>query len=225
MNSVPVYQLPLQVKLRDTTTFENYFTGANDALVKMLQAATEASAFFWSAEPSGKSHLLQAVCHVTQSGFYLPLSDWRSLEPTILEGLEQFDVVCLDDLHAIAGQAQWETRLFHLFNRIRDAGRHLYMSARVAPAQLGIRLPDLLSRLGWGPVYHLQPLSDAQKIQALQMRASRRGFEMSDEVARYLLNHFPRDMHNLFAMLDKLDEASLQAQRRLTVPFIKTRLS
>lgn len=224
MSRVSVYQLPLQVKLNDTTTFGNFYIGDNAQLLGMLQAAREPSAYFWSAEPAGKSHLLQAVCHAVQSGFYLPLSDWQGLEPAILEGLEQFDFVCLDDLHAIAGRAEWETRLFHLYNRIRDSSGHLYISARAAPPQLGIKLADLLSRLGWGPVYHLQPLNDAQKVQALQMRATRRGFDMSDEVANYLLNHCPRDLHNLFAILDKLDDASLQAQRRLTVPFIKSQL-
>jgi len=222
--AVSVYQLPLQVRLNDTTTFGNFYIGANRQLVELLQGATEACAFFWSAEPAGKSHLLQAVCHVAQPSFYLPLSDWQRLAPAILEGLEQFSIVCLDDVHAIAGRAEWEIQLFHLFNRIRDSSGHLYISARTAPPQLGIKLPDLLSRLSWGPVFHLQPLDDAQKIQALQMRSIQRGLEMSDEVASYLLNHYPRDMHSLFAILDKLDDASLQAQRRLSIPFIKTRL-
>lgn len=220
-----VYQLPLQVRLNDTTTFENFFVGKNVQLVNVLQTASEPTLLFWSAEPAGKTHLLQAVCHAAESGFYLPLCDWRSLEPAILEGLEQFAFVCLDDLHAIAGRAEWEIQLFHLFNRIRDSGGHLYISARAAPSHLGITLADLVSRLGWGSVYHLQPLDDAQKVQALQMRATKRGLVMSDEVASYLLNHYPRDMHNLFAILDRLDEASLQAQRRLTVPFIKQHLS
>ena len=83
-------------------------------------------------------------------------------------------------------------------------------------------LPDLRSRLGWGPVFHLRELDDEDKIKAMQKRADQSGLEMADNVANYLLTHYPRDLFDLFERLDHLDRASMAMQRRLTIPFVKS---
>ena len=44
---------------------------------------------------------------------------------------------------------------------------------------------------------------------------------MSNDVADYLLRRCPRDMDSLFNLLNRLDQASLAAQRRLTIPFVR----
>jgi len=149
------------------------------------------------------------------------LSDYTQWHPAIFDGLEDFDIVCLDDIHCIAGTDVWELALFNLFNRLREKARRLCISAKCSPASADFNLPDLASRLSWGVSLRLADMSDEEKVQALAMRAQARGFRMSDEVAGYLLKHCPRDLHSLFAILDHLDIASLQAQRRLTLPFIK----
>jgi DnaA family protein len=97
----------------------------------------------------------------------------------------------------------------------------LVLAARHSPAAIGLKLADLATRLAAGLVYQLKPLSDPEKIAALRLRAQRRGLEMTEEVANYLLARFPRDTHSLFALLDKLDTATLVAQRRLTIPFLR----
>jgi len=107
--------------------------------------------------------------------------------------------------------------LFALYERLRAQGGMLVLAARPGPAAIGLRLADLATRLSAGLVYQLQPLSDVEKIAALRLRAQRRGLDMTEEVANYLLTRFPRDMHSLFALLDKLDTATLAAQRRLTI--------
>lgn len=218
---MPSYQLPLQIKLNDAATFANFYAGDNAGIVTLLQQAREPYIYIWSAEAAGKTHLLQALCHAHQQAIYLPLKEHAQLDPAMLDGLEQFNIICLDDIQAIAGMSQWEKGVFNLYNRVREVNSHLCVTARAPARQLNISLPDLVSRLNWGPVFQLLALNDVQKKAALQMRASRRGFEMSEEVANYLINHYPRDMHSLFAILDKLDDATLQAKRKLTVPFIK----
>ena len=89
------------------------------------------------------------------------------------------------------------------------------------PRQLNLGLPDLASRLDWGQIYKLQPLSDEDKLQALQLRARLRGFEMPEDVCRFLLKRLDREMRSLFMTLDQLDHASITAQRKLTIPFVK----
>jgi DnaA family protein len=124
-------------------------------------------------------------------------------------------------VHVIAGHAQWEEALFHLYNRVYDAGGRMILAANDLPKQIHIGLPDLASRLSWGIVFQLHALDDAEKVAVLIMRAHRRGMNLSDEVAKYILTHCPRHMGTLLAALDALDNASLAAQRRLTIPFVK----
>ncbi len=221
MNSV---QLPLGIQLRDSATFASFHSAQNRQLLLALKESKETCVYFWGKVGAGKSHLLQALCHEKAGEgrrvAYLPLGE-PDLMPAMLEDLEQFDLVCLDDLQHVAGREDWEIALFHFYNRMQSRAGRLVISASQAPASLPLRLPDLASRLGWGLVFQVQEMTDEDKQAALQLRAQARGLELTDEVAAYLLRHAPRDMKSLFALLDRLDEASLAAQRKLTIPFVR----
>ncbi len=224
-----VQQLALRMWLRESATFANYVSGGNAQPVIALQQACAGAAerfvYLWGGDGVGKSHLLQAACHsATAAGegsVYLPLSE-PGLVPEMLDGLEQMAVVAIDNLDGVAGNRVWETAIFHLYNRIRDQGHGVLLVAanQPLPAQ-PLTLPDLHSRLAWGLVFQLQNLSDDEKLAALQQRAHQRGFELSEEVGRYLLRHYQRDMTALFELLELLDQRSLAQQRRLTIPFVK----
>lgn len=223
-------QLPLGLALKDSATFANFIPGPQSEVLQALQESArgggEPFIYLAGAAGTGKTHLLQAACHAaaqqSHAVAYLPLQQVAEFGTEMLDGLEQMRLVCLDDLQIVAGRADWEQAFFNLFNRLRDSGGRLIVAAAPKPAQLGLALPDLTSRLGWGVTYVLQALDDADKLSALRLRAQARGFELPDEVGNYLLARLPRDMHALFAVLDQLDYASLAAQRRLTVPFIKS---
>lgn len=222
---MPAVQLPLGIRLDDSATFGNFYPGENTTLLSMLRENHEPFIYFWGVAGSGKSHLLQASCHASARAgepvIYLPLAGDEPLTPEIFEGIEAAAVICIDDVQAIAGQRHWEEAMFHLYNRIRDNSARLRVSAGASPAAAGMTLPDLASRLAWGMTFQLHALNDTQKIAALQLRARSRGIELPDEVAQYLIKQVPRDMHSLFAVLERLDEVSLQQQRRLTIPFVK----
>ena len=223
--SSPGQQIPLRIGLRDSATFANFYPGSNASVVHALQSASEPFIYLGGGVGSGRSHLLQAACHQVSEAHrlaaYLPLGECMAMSSQMLEGMEQMALVAIDDLELLAGNSEWEQALFHLYNRMRDAGHTMIVAGNGAPAALGIVLPDLLSRLGWGPVFQLQPLEDGEKSEALRMRAKQRGMELPAEVADYLLSHGSRDMHDLFALLDRLDEGSLAAQRKLTIPFVR----
>lgn len=232
-------QIPLRFGWRDGLSFNNYFVGdsVGDSFGKNAEAvhhvqraaAGENSAeqflFLWGSVSVGKSHLLQAACqHAAENQrtvAYLPMAELMDLSVEVFEGLEQMSLVCLDDVQLLVGKPGWEEALFHFYNRMRDAGSRLLVTASVAPSALTVTLPDLQSRLSWGPVLQLDELDDAGKISALQLRAKGRGFELPDEVAQFLMRRSARDMASLFLLLDKLDEASLVQQRKLTIPFVR----
>ena len=223
-------QLPLGLALRDSARFDSFFSGQNREAVASLQAAARGEGEFliYIAAPAGlgKTHLLQAACHAAgecrHTAGYLPLGELQHAAAAMFEGLEQLELVCLDDVDAIAGDPVWEHALFDLFNRLRDAGRTLLVTASLRPDEAGFALPDLVSRLGWGVSYMLKPLKEPDIMAALAYRARGRGLELPVETAQFLLRRFPRDLPTLFSLFDTLDLASLVEQRRLTIPFVKS---
>lgn len=220
-------QLPLQIRFRDDSTFAGFESGRNAEAAHFLQAGFAAgqSVYLWGGTGTGKTHLLEAVCRLAtgrgESAVYLPLRQRVDLAPALLEGLEALALVCVDDIDAIVGDADWEAALFHLFNRVRAGGGRIAIAGAASPRALGLGLPDLATRLSWGLVFQLQPLLDDEKARVLRARARARGMEMPEAVARYLLQRHARDMGALFELLERLDRASLAAQRRLTVPFVR----
>jgi DnaA-homolog protein len=226
-------QLTLGLELHEDTTFENYYVGNNDQLLTILQAIArgrgEQFVYLWGASGVGKTHLLQACCHAANqlklSPLYLSFKNIEQLQPDVLDGLENLHLVCIDDVNVMAGRPAWEEAFFHLYNRMREENKRLIVAGSVPPQELGLALKDLVSRLAWGIALPVTELKDEEKMQAIMTRAKARGLPVSQSVAKFLLNRWPRDMASLFKALSQLDHASLAAKRRLTIPFVKEALS
>ncbi|MCP0912814.1 MULTISPECIES: DnaA regulatory inactivator Hda [Legionella] len=221
-------QLALAIQLNDEATLTDFCWEGNPLLQQhitaIMQSHNERFLFLWGTEGSGKSHLLQACCHASKShaAIYLPLNLLKEWGPQVLDGLEEQKLICIDDVDAIAKDRAWEEALFHLYNRVRDnESAVLIMSGKHSPAHTPISLPDLRSRLSWGLALQLHELSDDNKINTLIARAQKRGFDLPTNVGQFLLNRCARNMHDLLTLLDRLDEASLIAQRKITIPFVK----
>lgn len=223
-------QLTLPVGWREDLTFENFYAGQNQQAVALLQQMStcvgEKTCYLWGAAGVGRSHLLQASCHLAgEQGLvasYVPLHNFKSVSANVLEGLENLALVCIDDIDAIAGLTHWEEALFHLYNRSLSQPVRLIFAAKAMPQAINLQLADLVSRLAASLIFHLVDLSDKEKNYALQLRAKQRGLELSDEVGQFLLKRCPRDNQQLFAILDQLDQASLAEQRRISIPFVKS---
>jgi DnaA family protein len=167
---------------------------------------------------------LQAVCAATPAGkraAYLPLESLLPFGPAAIEGADELDVACFDDVQSIAGLDDWERKLFGTWQRSLERGTTLLFAARENPAQVAFSLPDLKSRLASSAVFAVRELNDEEQLAALDLRAHLRGFELPAETARYLQRRYPRDMRSLCEVLDTLDDAAFREQRRITVPFIK----
>lgn len=222
-------QIPFSFQAPEFSTLDNFIAGDNEQLLFSLKNDTEQLIYIWGDKGAGKTHLLESMVFYYQSlgknTFYLPLQIQQDFAPQLLESLETYDLVCLDNVEQIAGHKVWELALFNFFNRIRESGGRLVLSAAQNAHNLAINLPDLRSRLSWGLTYHLKGLNDLEKIKAMKVRAHQRGFMMDDKVAQYLMKHASRDMSQLMTLLDKLDYASLVEQKKLTIPFVKNYLS
>jgi DnaA family protein len=220
-----VKQLALGVRLRADAVFESFWPGQNGEIVAALRAPGAAPLWLWGAPGSGKTHLLQAVCAAAgEAAAYFPLARSIALPPEALAGFEQCRVLCVDDADAVAGDLTWERALFRLFNEAAELRTRLIFAAAAAPRQSDWCLGDWRSRAAACVVYQLRELDDEGRIEALRLRAAQRGLQLPYETSEYLLKRMPRDLRSLLEILDQLDEASLVAQRRLTIPFIRDAL-
>lgn len=224
-------QIPLALKFPPDQRLEA-FVGqpqlrAALAAIAGGQASPEAGDWLYLAGPagSGKSHLLLAACaqarSLGRSASYLPLADLAGRLKDMLQGQDPAAMTCLDGLEAIAGHADDEVALFHFHNATRQAGGRLLYAASAMPANLGLHLPDLVSRLEQCTRLALEPPDEAMRRDILRGRAARRGLELDDAVLDFVFRRVGRDLATLTALLDKLDRASLASQRRITVPFAR----
>jgi DnaA family protein len=221
-------QLALAFQWNDRADLASFVPRGNEqavAAIRSLGNGNPQGLYLMGAGDSGKSHLLQAACgEVTQKtgqAVYLPLAQLAGQSPSLLEGLDQLALVAIDDLTAVAGDQGWEEGLFHLYNRLRDRGGQLVVGARQAPAGLGLQLPDLTSRLEAMLRLRLSAPDDPRRRLILKGLLGQRGLTLPEPSMDYLLRHQSRDLSHLLTVVERLDAASLQAGRRLTVPFIR----
>ncbi len=224
-------QLTLDFHLNERITLESFIVGENLHLVSALKNLFSSSEFcwyLWGEIGVGRSHLLQAIAYAANQKKYavnyISLADYQKLSPEILLGLDQYEIVLWDDVDAIIGQPNWEEALFHAYNQLQAKGAKLICTATAPALATPFRLADLRSRLAAAITFQVKSLHDDEKLLVLQQRAKSRGMHLNDSVGRYLLSHCPRDMSALLACLDKLEAASLEEKRLLTIPFIKTAL-
>jgi len=231
-------QLSLPVSLPDDETFVSFLDVDNEFTSSYLQQLlignndlTNPLCYLFGARGVGKSHLLFACCHEANladlQSVYLNMSELRGMPTEVIASIAEYDLVCIDNIHDIAGNKEWETALFDLINQALEKTHkpRVIIAGMASPLALDFTLPDLVSRLTWGAVFQLPTRNDEQLFNIIQFRLEHRGIEASEECIRFLLTRVDRELSNLMAIVNDLDTFSLQAKRKLTIPFIKQVLS
>ncbi len=229
-------QTIIPIWVEDDTSLESFYSNRNQPLIaqlKNLLIGTRAKRilYLWGESGSGKTHLLNACCAAAgKSGaknVYVSLKQERG-QLEMLSEVDKDTLVCIDDLQQIVGFESGQKQILSLYENIingtndpNGAGAIVVSGTRPLRS-IGIMLKDLESRLSSGGTFNIYALDDDEKRTALKLRATRRGFALDDNVIWFIMSHYQRDTKSLFALLDKLDSASIQAHRKITIPFVKT---
>jgi DnaA family protein len=221
-------QIPLQLEPRRPDRFDDFIAGPNEntlAAVRQLLNEPGGSLFLSGPDGSGKSHLLNALCHEARANglaaFYIAPKRLPEEAAASLEGLQVLDLVCVDDLDSVAGNPVWENALFACFNEVRAAHGRLIVSSKQPLASIKFHLPDLASRMAWGVRQNLRLPDDGGKLEILQQRAVALRIDLPLDVQNYLLKYSKRDMSSLLLALERLKDAAFAGKRKITVPLAR----
>lgn len=210
-------QLLLDIRPPSRPELARFVVGRNVELMAQLQAmldgrAAERMVYVWGAPGSGKSYLLAAWAHACEArGLSVDTTGQCAAQAVVADGVDSWSL------------AQQQAG-FAAFNRVREAGGVWLAAGNVSPAELPL-MPELKTRLGWGLVFQLHGLDDAEKRAALAQHAETLGFRLDPQVADYLLNHTARDMQSLLRVLEALDRFSLETRRPITLPLLRQLLA
>lgn len=227
-----IRQIALPLSLDRQYSFENFISDRADLIIASLKALIqgdgEAQIGLWGTTASGKTHLLNASAdYARQKSVVLQIYDAKQLlqcDANEFEGFSHCDVLAIDNLDAIAGNAEWEACFYQVINRCRDGDYRFVFAMAHRPEDLETTLDDFRSRLQWGLMLQLPSSDDIEIRQILRKRAQLIGIELAEDVISYLMTHHARNLATQMAILQRLDGASLSQQRKVTIPLIKQAL-
>jgi len=221
-------QLTLALGLPPLSSFETFHAdGSNLAALDTLKAFCKGSIdekqmLLWGAQSVGKTHLLSAACQqLANAGFqvaYLPAEMASRVDA--LQSMETMDLLCLDDIHLLSGEA--EEAVFHAINRCRETDTRLLFASLSPIDEMQLTLPDLKTRLAWGPVFQLHEMADEALPTIFRLLLEERSLDVPDDVVDYVMRRYPRQISALKALVDRIDQASMTTQRRVTIPLVKS---
>ena len=226
-------QMPLKIGLREEVSFDSFVTESAATAISLNQfqkslQQSSASAFYLQGGPGvGKTHLLQAACRFKanrhESAVYLPLNDSRlPLIADSLNGLDQTDLVCIDDIDVKIASVDWQKALANLLIKSQTSGNVVVFSGQDSFLNWPVQLTELNSALVSVLTLQIPALSKGESlVDALQRHAQKRGFELPLEVGNFLVKKFSAEISELMAVLHLLEQATLAEKRRLTLPFVK----
>ncbi len=222
-------QLPLPLQFDSRFSLDNYIAEQasyiRHQLTALFDETGESLIGLWGGSDSGKTHLLNACALYARSADILyHLFDAAQLMEASADGFSEFPegtVLAVDNIDLLAGNREWEAAFYQVVNRVKAGELRFLFSLSKQPRDTGFRLPDLKSRLGWGLLIALPIPDDAAIERILRERARLLGLELGDEALRFLLSRHSRRLKDQMDALQRLDEAALSMQRRITVPLIR----
>ena len=196
-------QLTFDLPVRPALGREDFFVSPSNAeAVAMIDAPAlwpQRKLLLIGPEGAGKSHLAEVFAHERQA---MIVDGGNLFDPEIPP-----DAVVVEDADKVAGRH--EETLFHLHNRMAEAGGLLLLTARRAPGEWGLRLPDLLSRMQGTAVATLNPPDDALLGAVLVKLFADRQITVAPALIDWLLPRMDRSFAAARRLVAELDARAL----------------
>tara|TARA_X000000368_G_scaffold320379_1_gene257617 strand:+ start:723 stop:1412 length:690 start_codon:yes stop_codon:yes gene_type:complete len=216
--------LPYQKNIKHT--FENFYTDSHKNVqiidsIKNIYRKKNSHIYICGEKSSGKSHLLHSACNYfgekNKNCVYFPLNNFKNFKNDILNGFEEYDLVCIDDIDCIYGDKEWEYSLFILLNRILDSSKKIIFTSTTSLVLDKIKLKDLKSRISWGLIFMINKPSDSTKEKILQNIILEKEYNISLDVINHLLKKKNRDITSLINLVHKTGNYSLSVNKKIGI--------
>ncbi len=221
-------QLALQIQINESASLNNFFVSKNNyktiqILKNILIDSDNGTQIFIDDQGSnGKSYLLQAICNdfsnSNNSSIYIPIQEAINLDPSILEGVSELNLICIDDVDLINKRREWEIALFNLINECYEKDCLLLLSGSINKLEA---IPDLVSRIKKMEILRLEAINDDELLEASQAISKNLNIEISDKNLNYLINNSRRDIKTIFRTLSRLEKESLERKKSIGLNLIK----
>ena len=221
-------QLALQIQINERASLNNFFVSKNNSktiqILKniLLDSNNGVQMFIDDLGSNGKSYLLQAICNdfsnSSNSSIYIPMQEAINLDPTILEGVSELNLICIDDVDLINKRGEWEIALFNLINECYEKECFLLLSGSINKLEA---IPDLVSRIKKMETLRLEAINDDELLEATQAISKNLNIEISDKNMNYLINNSKRDIKTIFRTLSQLEKESLERKKSIGLNLIK----
>ena len=220
-------QLALQIQINERASLKNFFVSKNNnktvqILKDLLNSNNGAQIFIDDLGSNGKSYLLQAICNdfsnSNNSSIYIPMEEAINLDPSILEGVSELNLICIDDVDLINKRREWEIALFNLINECYEKECFLLLSGSINKLEA---IPDLVSRIKKMETLRLEAINDDELLEATQAISKNLNIEISDKNMNYLINNSKRDIKTIFRTLSQLERESLERKKSIGLNLIK----
>ena len=221
-------QLALQIQINERASLNNFFVSKNNSktiqILKniLLDSNNGVQMFIDDLGSNGKSYLLQAICNdfsnSSNSSIYIPMQEAINLDPSILEGVSELNLICIDDVDLINKRREWELALFNLINECYEKDCFLLLSGNVNKLEA---IPDLVTRIKKMETLRLEAINDDELLEATQAISKNLNIEISDKNMNYLINNSKRDIKTIFRTLSQLEKESLERKKSIGLNLIK----
>ena len=221
-------QLALQIQINERASLKNFFVCKNNnKTIQILKNILSNSKngvqiFIDDLGSNGKSYLLQAICNdfsnSDNSSIYIPMQEAINLDPSILEGVSELNLICIDDVDLINKRGEWEIALFNLINECYEKECFLLLSGSINKLEA---IPDLVSRIKKMETLRLEAINDDELLEATQAISKNLNIEISDKNMNYLINNSKRDIKTIFRTLSQLERESLERKKSIGLNLIK----
>ena len=220
-------QLALQIQINERASLNNFFVSKNNnktiqILKDLLNSNNGAQIFIDDLGSNGKSYLLQAICNdfsnSNNSSIYIPMHEVINLDPSILEGVSELNLICIDDVDLISKRGEWEIALFNLINECYEKECLLLLSGSINKLEA---IPDLVSRIKKMEILRLEAINDDELLEATQAISKNLNIKISDKNLNYLMNNSRRDIKTIFRTLSQLEKESLERKKSIGLNLIK----